>query len=190
MARKSNRIFEIEYMKQYNVITEGETLNIVTTSPDYMIINGERIDYQSVISDTELSQIKVSSKYFNVLCKKISETDFELWIQHHVFKVKVEDSRSQLLSQFKKFSSSILETVNVKAPMPGLVKTIEVTQGELIEKGGGLIILEAMKMENEIRSIVRGRVKSIEVKLNSSVEKDQTLIIIEPFVEDLIKEVK
>ena len=171
-------------MKQYNVLAEGKTLNIITTSPEHMIINGERFDYQSVNSDTELSQIKVGNKYFNVLCKKVTENDFELWIHHHVFKVKVEDSRSQLLSRFKEFSSSTLETVTVKAPMPGLVKAIEVTQGEMIEKGGGLIILEAMKMENEIRSIVRGRVKSIEVKLNSSVEKDQTLMIIEPIVED------
>jgi len=151
-----------------------------------MTINGEQIDYQAANLDPEFSQVKICNKSFNVLCKRITETDFELWIQHHVFIVKVEDSRSRLLSQFKKFSSSALETLNVKAPMPGLVKAIEVTRGQIIEKGRGLIILEAMKMENEIRSSVRGRVKNVEVKLNSSVDKDQTLIIIEPVVDDFI----
>ncbi|MDI6767173.1 MAG: acetyl-CoA carboxylase biotin carboxyl carrier protein subunit [Bacteroidota bacterium] len=174
-------------MEQYNVITATETLNVQCLSDGNVLIKGENIYYQLIQNYSGVLRLKIGNNYFNVYCKEISETDFELWIQHHVFRLKLEDSRSRLLSQFKKFSSSTLENVNVKAPMPGLVKAIEVNQGEIIEKGGGLIILEAMKMENEIRSTIRGRVKSVDVKLNSSVDKDQTLLTIEPIIENLNK---
>lgn len=177
-------------MEQYKIISGTETVIVLCLSNGNVLINGENHNYQFLHDESGVSRIKIGNNYFNVFCKEISENDFELWIQHHVFRVKVEDSRTRLLSQFKKFSSSTQEIINIKAPMPGLIKAIEVNQDEIIEKGGGLIILEAMKMENEIRSVVRGKVKSIEVKLNTSVEKDQTLITIEPINTDLNKESK
>ena len=64
--------------------------------------------------------------------------------------------------------------------MPGLISKIEVNIGDIVSPGTGLIVLEAMKMENEIHSTLHGTVKSIEIKNHVTVEKDQILLVIEP----------
>lgn len=64
----------------------------------------------------------------------------------------------------------------VRAPMPGLVLRIEVETGQEVAAGGGLVVLEAMKMENEIRSPGPGRVKTILVEAGQAVEKGAPLV--------------
>ena len=65
---------------------------------------------------------------------------------------------------------------DIKAPMPGLVIELKVEEGQEIKAGDPLIILEAMKMENIIKSPREGVIKSILVKKGQSVEKNQILI--------------
>jgi biotin carboxyl carrier protein len=60
--------------------------------------------------------------------------------------------------------------------MPGLILDIKVTPGDVVKKGDVVIILEAMKMENSIKSPGDGVVKDIKVVLKQSVEKNQVLI--------------
>jgi len=64
----------------------------------------------------------------------------------------------------------------VLAPMPGLVIQIIANVGDQVRKGENLIILEAMKMENMIKSPTDGVIKSIEVKQDKTVDKNQVLI--------------
>ena len=65
---------------------------------------------------------------------------------------------------------------DLKAPMPGLVLNISVQPGDSISRGDGLMVLEAMKMENMIKSPTDAIVKSVEVKPKDSVDKNQVLI--------------
>jgi biotin carboxyl carrier protein len=60
--------------------------------------------------------------------------------------------------------------------MPGLVVRVEVSEGDEVGPGQGLVIVEAMKMENELRADVAARVKAVHVKPGEAVEKDQVLI--------------
>jgi len=64
----------------------------------------------------------------------------------------------------------------IKAPMPGLILDIKVAPGDVVKKGDVLVILEAMKMENSIKSPGDGMVKIVRVGLKQSVEKNQVLI--------------
>ena len=73
-----------------------------------------------------------------------------------------------------KTSSSAIQ--DIKAPMPGLMIDIKVQEGHEVKIGDPLIILEAMKMENVIKSPREGTIKSIMVKKGQSVEKNQILI--------------
>lgn len=67
----------------------------------------------------------------------------------------------------------------VRAPMPGLVLRVEVEAGQDVGAGSGLVVLEAMKMENEIRSSGPGRVKAVMVEQGQAVEKGAVLVEIE-----------
>jgi biotin carboxyl carrier protein len=67
----------------------------------------------------------------------------------------------------------------VSVPMPGKVTAVLVSEGDAVEKGQGLLIVEAMKMENEVRSPIAGVVKEIKVKAGETVEGGVVLVVIE-----------
>ena len=95
----------------------------------------------------------------------------------HSFTVETPISlkRRRYLEEQGDSSSSVV----IEAPMPGKIIDILVEVGSEIKEGESIIILEAMKMQNEISSHVSGTVKSVEVKKNDSVMKDDVLIEIQ-----------
>jgi biotin carboxyl carrier protein len=70
-------------------------------------------------------------------------------------------------------------SADVRAPMPGLVVTVEVEEGQLVTVGQGVVILEAMKMQNELRTPVGGTVKKVFVTGGTAVDKGQPLVRVE-----------
>ncbi len=69
--------------------------------------------------------------------------------------------------------------VTVTAPMPGLVIEVEVNEGDVVKKGQGLLIIEAMKMQNEFRAPRDGVVKKIMVQKGQTVNSKDALVVIE-----------
>jgi biotin carboxyl carrier protein len=65
----------------------------------------------------------------------------------------------------------------IKAPMPGLVLRILASEGEEVQKGGNLLVLEAMKMENIIKAPADVIIKSVKVNPGDKVEKNQVMMI-------------
>jgi acetyl/propionyl-CoA carboxylase alpha subunit len=64
----------------------------------------------------------------------------------------------------------------LKAPMPGLVVRVQVEAGQTVPAGGGIVVLEAMKMENELRAPSLVVIKSVQARLGEAVEKGQVLV--------------
>lgn len=89
---------------------------------------------------------------------------------------ELNDSLDLLLEKMGMGAGATSKINEIKAPMPGLVLDIKVAVGDTLEKGDGVLVLEAMKMENLIKSPGDGVVKSIEVKQGEAVEKNQVLI--------------
>ena len=69
------------------------------------------------------------------------------------------------------------KAADLKAPMPGLVVEVSVSEGQEIKKGDKLVVLEAMKMENILKSPADGVVKKVNVKKGNTVEKNEVLIL-------------
>lgn len=99
-----------------------------------------------------------------------------LKVNNQEITVSIEDKYDALLKQLGMENMKNQKVNEVKAPMPGLVLTILVEPGQEISKGDGLFVLEAMKMENIIKSPADAVVKSIEVNKGIAVEKNQVLI--------------
>jgi len=93
--------------------------------------------------------------------------------------VKAKDELDVLLDKMGMSSVASNKADNIKAPMPGLVLAIKVQEGDTIEKGSPLVILEAMKMENIIKSTGGGVIKKVKVKEGQAVEKNELLIEVE-----------
>lgn len=94
------------------------------------------------------------------------------------FEIEIDDERSRIIKAFRPAGAQKGGKTRVKAPMPGMVVRLEVQQGQEVKPGQGLVVLEAMKMENEIRSQTEGIVDQIEVKAGEAVEKDALLMTV------------
>jgi acetyl/propionyl-CoA carboxylase alpha subunit len=104
---------------------------------------------------------------------------YHIHLDGDYFPVQVEDEQTRELRFLVEQSSQFTGEQKVCAPIPGLITKIKVNEGDIVKEHDGLVILEAMKMENEIKSESSGTVKQILVKEGTPVEKDQDLIIIE-----------
>lgn len=91
---------------------------------------------------------------------------------------QVEKERTHRLKSLFAKSAEKSADQTVKAPMPGLISRLEVVVGEEVVPGKGLLVLEAMKMENEIKSTLKGKVTQIFVEKGRVVEKGESLITI------------
>ncbi|MGB0930844.1 MAG: acetyl-CoA carboxylase biotin carboxyl carrier protein subunit [Chitinophagales bacterium] len=99
-----------------------------------------------------------------------------LLVNDKEFEVELKDKMDLLLEKMG-ISAAVSQKVNdIKAPMPGLVLEIKVKAGDSIQKGDAVLVLEAMKMENVLKSSGEGIVDSIEVKVGDAVEKNQILL--------------
>lgn len=94
------------------------------------------------------------------------------------YEVKLKDDTDLLLEQLG-ISNKSNKVQNIKAPMPGLVLSINVKEGDTVKKGDGLLVLEAMKMENLIKAQSEGTIKKIHIAKGTKVEKNQPMIEME-----------
>ncbi len=94
-------------------------------------------------------------------------------------KLEYETERDRILRRFASLRTSSHAHADIRASMPGLVVRVNCQAGSVIEKGQALLILEAMKMENEIRSPVSGTVKELKVSPGQAVEKSDLLVVLE-----------
>jgi biotin carboxyl carrier protein len=102
--------------------------------------------------------------------------EYSITINGRHYPAKVGDELDTLLQKMGMRDKAAGTMADVKAPMPGLVLDILVKEGDVVEKGNSLIVLEAMKMENVIKASGNGTVRSIRVKKRDAVEKNQLLI--------------
>lgn len=96
--------------------------------------------------------------------------------------ISVESERSRILRErfggdkLGGSGAAVAGSYIVKAPMPGLVRALSVSLGDIVQKNSTLLVLEAMKMENNINAAVGGRIEKIFIEAGSSVEKNTKLI--------------
>jgi biotin carboxyl carrier protein len=103
----------------------------------------------------------------------------QLKINGNIYIVNIQDKYDQLVSKLGLNKTASIKINEIKAQMPGLVLEIDVKEGDTIQKGDKVLILEAMKMENVIKALGEGVVKKIHVKKGQSIEKGQLLIELE-----------
>jgi len=97
-------------------------------------------------------------------------------VNGRLYHVTVEDQFDRLLKAMGLNGVAGKLALEIKAPMPGLVLSINVTEGQEIKKGDSLLVLEAMKMENMLKATTDGVVKKIFAGKGDKVEKGQVLI--------------
>ncbi len=102
---------------------------------------------------------------------------FEVTIAGHPYLVTVQDERTQTLASLAG-SGHGSGDATIRAPMPGLVSNIMADEGDMVERGQALIVLEAMKMENDLTTPRAGIVKDIRVTKGQAVNQGDVLAIV------------
>ncbi len=106
--------------------------------------------------------------------------DWELEIDGRRHRALALDERSRAIRELAGSAGSSHGPIDLTAPMPGLIIKVEVDEEDQVERGQGLVVIEAMKMENELKAITAGRVIEVKVKSGQAVDKGETLLVIEP----------
>lgn len=153
--------------KAYNVEVGGERETEIDGVP-------HQVDIQN-IDGYSLFSLLLNNRSYELIVEREGQ-EFRILLEGEMYTVRVTDERARRLIEAPARVPS--EEVAVKAPMPGLVVAVPATLGQEVKIGQGLIILEAMKMENELRAPRAGRVKAIRVSPGQVVDKDQVLVVI------------
>ncbi len=93
-----------------------------------------------------------------------------------VLRAEVEDERAALLRRLARSETQAAGTLEIKAPMPGLVVRLPAQKGAIVKKGQSLVVIEAMKMENDLKSPIDGIVTAVHIAERSAVEKNARLL--------------
>lgn len=99
-----------------------------------------------------------------------------LRINGRKYDIKLQDQFDQLLKDLGMENMAVKKISEIKSPMPGLVLDILVSPGDIIKKGDQVFVLEAMKMENIIKSQTDAIIKSVHIETGVAVEKGQVLV--------------
>jgi biotin carboxyl carrier protein len=110
---------------------------------------------------------------------KESEKGLSVFALGQHYDLLVEEAKLFRARQLSGAGGVVVHEKNVRAPMPGLIVRIEVTVGLIVQPGQGLLVMEAMKMENEIKAKGVGKVKEIKITERQPVEQNQVLITFE-----------
>lgn len=145
---------------------------------DTFILNGEEIKLDLLKVKEGSFHVIQNYRSFNVevLNVKHDEKIFELKVNGNIYAVQLKDHYDELLHQLGMDTMSSHQVNDLKAPMPGLVIAVNVSEGQTVKKGDILITLEAMKMENTLKAGADAVIKKIVVKKGSAVEKNEILI--------------
>ena len=152
---------------QYEIVPLGETVTVngQETKPDL-----------AKISDTRYHLILNNKSYrINILEKK-SDKEMSVEVNGNKYNIAIKDRFDQLLHDLGMDAAMAAKSDVVKAPMPGLVINILVSEGEEVAKDTPLLVLEAMKMENVLKATAPGIVDKINVKAHDAVDKNQVLM--------------
>jgi biotin carboxyl carrier protein len=142
----------------------------------HIIINGKtyEVDFESVSGQPVYSLI-VDGKSHESYVQQ-GDDNWQVLLRGRLYPVTVEDERENRLRAAAGGGVAESGEFHLKAPMPGLVVAIPVEEGQEIKKGQVILILESMKMQNELKSPRDGTIGRIRVKTGESVEQKQTLL--------------
>jgi biotin carboxyl carrier protein len=141
-------------------------------------VNGDQIDADTLVIKDNLLHILHQHTSYRVEIVSFSKEEKTaiIKVNGHTYSIVIKDQYDDLLHQLGLDNLQSAKVAELKAPMPGLVLSVLVKEGDEIKKGDNLLVLEAMKMENIIKSPADVTIKSIKIKPSDKVEKNQVLI--------------
>ena len=163
---------------KYFVTIDNQSFEIEIGSKGEITVDGEHlvVDLQSLASQSVYSLILNGKSYEAFLNQTKAGTEVMLQGQRYI--VEIEDERTRRLREVSGALKIQSGEIQLKAPMPGLIISIPIEEGQEVGKGETLIVLESMKMQNELKAPREAEVTGIRVKTGDNVDQNQILILL------------
>ena len=145
---------------------------------DYFLVNGEKKELDIVKIDDDSFHVIHNNKSFivRVLERDLQSKSFVLKVNEGLYKVNIKDNNDLLMETLGIQYKTIQKSDVLKAPMPGLIVDIRISEGQKVCSGEPLIVLKAMKMENILKAPHDGLVRKILVEKNQKINKDTVIL--------------
>lgn len=169
-------------MKKYYVQTDDGVVELECEEQgDHLLIRvGEQemlVDLRKV-SEPSLFSLIVDNESHEIFVERTGD-EYDVLVEGEMHRMKVQDEWARRLARIQRRTKHADGLIEIKAPMPGIVLRVEVVPGDTVERGQGIIVLGAMKMENQIKAPRKGLVKSVDVEAGQTVEQGRTIAVIE-----------
>lgn len=166
-------------MSEFVTSVNSTKFNLEIINENELNFGNQKIDYELIELNSNNFLLKLGNKLYELTAEKFNGDLFKVNVGGYDFEITVRTALQE--KAYKLLESTAVhhsQHTEVKAPMPGLILKIKKNRGETVELGESVIILEAMKMENDLKSPASGVIDKIFIAEGSPVEKGTALFSI------------
>jgi biotin carboxyl carrier protein len=138
-------------------------------------LDGREVEVDAVLARPDVISLRIGNQAYEVKCERVGG-ETHIWVGSVRFAAEVRDPRS-LRGRVRAVDEQ--GPKKLTAPMPGKIVRVLVTEGAEVEAGAGILVVEAMKMQNEVKSPKKGTVQKILVREGAAVNAGEVLAIVE-----------
>jgi len=167
-------------MNDFVITIDEEKNQIILINEAEAKLNGEKIYYELQGLNYQNYLLRINNTIYEISSEKVNSEKFSFLVNgikiNLIARTELQERAKNLIDATKSSSGS---TLDINAPMPGMILKINKSNGDQIKKGDSVLILEAMKMENDLKSPITGKINKIFVNVGNAVEKGDRLFSIE-----------
>ncbi|HUR93180.1 MAG TPA: biotin/lipoyl-containing protein [Gemmatimonadales bacterium] len=161
---------------KYIVSVLGRDVEVEVDGEQVTVAGRLRTASLAVVAGSPLRQLLLDGRPEALAVEAAGGGRWALTRRGERIEVEVLDERARHIRSLTGAADQARGPAALKAPMPGLVVRVQVEVGQSVGAGTGLVVLEAMKMENELRAGGAGTVRTVRVRAGEAVEKGQVLV--------------
>jgi len=151
----------------------------VILNKNHVKVNGSEYECELTRANSTVYHLRLENKIYDITINELGSGRYGILVEGEYFETEVKTRLREQAEEYLKNKADVSNKGVLKAPMPGLVVKVNVSEGDMVQTGDILIVLEAMKMENNLKSVHSGTVKEIRFKEGDNVEKDEIIMTIE-----------
>ena len=165
---------------KYLATVNETTFEVDINEDSYVTVDGQRyeIDFRSVGNGPLYSLLIDGNSYEGHI--EGTEDGWQILHKGDLYMVEIEDERSQRLMKLGGAGPATKGDYYLKAPMPGLVVSVPVKEGQEIRQGDILVVLESMKMQNELKSPHDGTILRIQANPEDTIQQAEVMLVLSP----------
>ena len=165
---------------KYLVKVGDADVDVELTGDVVTVAGTSSVVHLSDVEGTPVRMVTIGDEVHRVVARK-GETRgrFTLWLDGFRYEVEALDERTRAIRELSGAGQEMSGPAPLLAPMPGMIVRVAVQVGDTVQPGQWLVVMEAMKMENELRATSAGRVKAVRAIPGTAVEKGAVLLELE-----------